>query len=114
MSENVNLPYKAKKAANAVAPCKALQWESKITKVKNNVSPHHNFYLGRPVESSTMFLKLLASTDNLGGQQSVNSNKLHVILASYKMTLSLTSSVAIADIGIVRLSHYKALFGFPT
>ena len=25
VSENVNMPYKAKKAANAAAPCKALQ-----------------------------------------------------------------------------------------
>ena len=30
------------------------------------------------------------------------------------MSLSLTSGVAIAGVGIVRLSHYKALFGFPT
>jgi len=58
MSENVNMPYKAKKAANAAAPCKALQ--------------------------------------------------------SYKTSLSLTSAVAIAGVGIVRLSDYKALFGFPT
>jgi len=39
---------------------------------------------------------------------------LHVISASYKMSVSLTSGVAIAGVGIVRLSHYKALFGFPT
>ena len=69
MSENVNLPYKAKKAANAVAPCKALQWESKISKMKNIVSSHHKFYLGRLIEGSNIFLELLESTDNFGGQQ---------------------------------------------
>ena len=114
MSENVNMPYKAKKAANAVAPCKALQWESKISKMKNIVSPYHKFYLGRLVEGSNIFLELLESTDNFGGQQGVNLNVLHVISASYKMSVSLTSGVAIAGVSIVRLSHYKALFGFPT
>jgi len=45
LSENVNMPYKAKKAANAAAPCKALHWpgESKISKMKNIVSPHYKF-----------------------------------------------------------------------
>jgi len=70
--ENVNMSYKAKKAANAAVPCKALQWENKISKMKNIVSPHHKFYLGRLVESSNIFLELLESTDNFGGQQEVN------------------------------------------
>ena len=108
------MPYKAKKAANAAAPCKALQWESKISKMKNIVSPHHKFYLGRLVDGFNIFLELLESTDNFGGQQGVDLSALHVISASYKTSLSLTSAVAIAGVGIVRLSHYKALFGFPT
>jgi len=82
--------------------------------MKNIVSPHHKFYLGRLVEGSNIFLELSESTDNFGGQQGVNLSALHVISASYKTSLSLTSAVAIAGVGIVRLSHYKALFGFPT
>ena len=66
--------------------------ESKISWLKNIVSPYHKFYSGRPVQG-ILFMKLLESTDNFGGQQGVNSSATHVILASYKMSLSLTIDV---------------------
>jgi len=62
-----------------------------ISKMKNIVSPRHKFYLGRLVEGSNIFLELLESTDNFGGQQGVNLSSLHVISASYKTSLSLTA-----------------------